>query len=340
MIEQKPCYILAIESSCDDTSAAVLQNDKVLSNIVANQEVHKAYGGVVPELASRAHQKNILPVVDQAIRHAKITKDMLSAIAFTRGPGLLGSLLVGTAFAKSLSMSLGIPLIEINHLQGHLLSHFIADELPNPKFPFLGITVSGGHTQIVEVTDYFKMTELGKTLDDAIGEAFDKCGKVMGLGYPAGPEIDRLAKQGNPNAFSFPIPTVAGLNMSFSGFKTAVINFLHKNTQKNPTFISENLIDLCASIQATLIQIVFQKIQKAVVQTGINEIAIGGGVAANSGLRNTLLTAAQKQHWTVHIPPLKYTTDNAAMIGIVGYLKYLRKDFGSLEQPATARLAI
>lgn len=339
-MEQKPCYILAIESSCDDTSAAVLRNDEVLSNIVANQAVHKAFGGVVPELASRAHQKNILPVVDQAIHQANITKHMLSAVAFTRGPGLLGSLLVGTSFAKSLSMSLNIPLLEVNHLQGHLLSHFIADEFPIPAFPFLGVTVSGGHTQIVEVNDYFEMTELGKTLDDAIGEAFDKCGKVMGLGYPAGPQIDRLAKEGNPNAFRFPIPAVEGLNMSFSGFKTAVINFLHKNVQKKPTFITENLPDLCASVQNTLIAIIFQKIQKAVDQTGIKEIAIGGGVAANSGLRNTLMAEAKKQQWNVHIPPLKYTTDNAAMIGIVGYLKYQRREFGSLKQGATARLAL
>ena len=340
MIEQKPCYILAIESSCDDTSAAVLRNDEVLSNVVANQAVHKAYGGVVPELASRAHQKNIVPVVDQALQQANITSNMLNAIAFTRGPGLLGSLLVGTSFAKSLSMSLGIPLLEVNHLQGHLLSHFIADEFPPPAFPFLGVTVSGGHTQIVEVNDFFEMTELGKTLDDAIGEAFDKCGKVMGLGYPAGPQIDRLAKEGSPDAFDFPIPSVDGLNMSFSGFKTAVINFLHKNTQKNPAFIEENLADLCAAIKHTLIAIIFQKIKQAVDQTGIKEIAIGGGVAANSGLRNTLSAAAKKHQWKVHLPPLKYTTDNAAMIGVVGYFKYLRKDFGSLEQPATARLAI
>ena len=340
MIEQKPCYILAIESSCDDTSAAVLRNDEVLSNVVANQAVHKAYGGVVPELASRAHQKNIVPVVDQALQQANITSNMLNAIAFTRGPGLLGSLLVGTSFAKSLSMSLGIPLLEVNHLQGHLLSHFIADEFPPSAFPFLGVTVSGGHTQIVEVNDFFEMTELGKTLDDAIGEAFDKCGKVMGLGYPAGPQIDRLAKEGSPDAFDFPIPSVDGLNMSFSGFKTAVINFLHKNTQKNPAFIEENLADLCAAIQHTLIAIIFQKIKQAVDQTGIKEIAIGGGVAANSGLRNTLSAAAKKHQWKVHLPPLKYTTDNAAMIGVVGYFKYLRKDFGSLEQPATARLAI
>ncbi|MGB1970966.1 MAG: tRNA (adenosine(37)-N6)-threonylcarbamoyltransferase complex transferase subunit TsaD [Flavobacteriaceae bacterium] len=340
MIEQKPCYILAIESSCDDTAAAVLKNDSVLSNVIANQSIHEAYGGVVPELASRAHQKNIVPVVDQALKKAKINKHQLSAIAYTRGPGLLGSLLVGTSFAKSLSMGLGIPLIEVNHLQGHLLSHFIADNNPNPTFPFLGITVSGGHTQIVKVNDYFDMEELGSTLDDAIGEAFDKCGKVMGLGYPAGPHIDRLAQQGNPDAFQFPIPKVGGFDVSFSGFKTAVINFLHKEKQKNKHFIDENLADLCAAIQSTLIAIIFEKITKSVECTGLKTIAIGGGVAANSGLRHTLEQAAKNANWKLFLPPLAYTTDNAAMIGIVGYFKYIQKTFGSLDQSATARLPI
>ncbi len=340
MIEQKPCYILAIESSCDDTAAAVLKNDMVLSNIIANQTIHEAYGGVVPELASRAHQQNIVPVVDQALKKAGIDKKDLSAIAYTRGPGLLGSLLVGTSFAKSLSMALEIPLIEVNHLQGHLLSHFIQDQNPMPKFPFLGITVSGGHTQIVKVNDHFSLEELGTTLDDAIGEAFDKCGKVMGLGYPAGPHIDRLAKQGNPTAFSFPIPKVTGLNVSYSGFKTAVINFLHKNQQKNSAFIEENLADLCASIQYTLIAIIFNKINKAIEKTGITEIAIGGGVAANSGLRNKLTLAAKEHNWTVHLPPFAYTTDNAAMIGIVGYFKYKEQRFGALTESATARLPL
>jgi len=340
MIEQKPCYILAIESSCDDTAAAVLKNDVVLSNSIANQSIHEAYGGVVPELASRAHQQNIVPVVDQAIKKAGITKHQLDAIAFTRGPGLLGSLLVGTSFAKSLSMGLAIPLIDVNHLQGHLLSHFIADGNPNPSFPFLGITVSGGHTQIVKVTNYFTMEEIGRTQDDAIGEAFDKCGKVLGLGYPAGPHIDRLAKEGDPAAFTFPIPKAEGLNVSYSGFKTAVINFLHKNTQNNAAFIKENLADLCASIQYTLIEIIFTKIFKAVEQTGIKEVAIGGGVAANSGLREKLQTTAKEKGWTVHIPPFAYTTDNAAMIGIVGYLKYRQESFAGLDQAATARLPI
>ena len=340
MTAQKPCYILAIESSCDDTAAAVLKNDEVLSNRIANQAIHADYGGVVPELASRAHQQNIVPVVDRALKEAGITKKELNAIAYTRGPGLLGSLLVGTSFAKSLSMALGIPLIEVNHLQGHLLSHFIRDEHPLPKFPFLGITVSGGHTQIVRVNDYFDLEELGTTLDDAIGEAFDKCGKVMGLGYPAGPHIDRWAKKGNSSTFQFPIPKVAGLNVSYSGFKTAVINFLHKNQQKNPSFIEENLADLCAAIQYTLIEIIFAKIELAVQETGIKEIAIGGGVAANSGLRNKLTDEGKKQGWTVHLPPFAYTTDNAAMIGIVGYFKYQKNAFASLEQAATARLPI
>ena len=340
MTAQKPCYILAIESSCDDTAAAVLKNDEVLSNRIANQAIHADYGGVVPELASRAHQQNIVPVVDRALKEAGISKKELNAIAYTRGPGLLGSLLVGTSFAKSLSMALDIPLIEVNHLQGHLLSHFIRDEHPLPKFPFLGITVSGGHTQIVRVNDYFDLEELGTTLDDAIGEAFDKCGKVMGLGYPAGPHIDRWAKKGNSSAFQFPIPKVAGLNVSYSGFKTAVINFLHKNQQKNPSFIEENLADLCAAIQYTLIEIIFAKIELAVQETGIKEIAIGGGVAANSGLRNKLTNEGKKQGWTVHLPPFAYTTDNAAMIGIVGYFKYQKNAFASLEQAATARLPI
>ncbi|MEN8769625.1 MAG: tRNA (adenosine(37)-N6)-threonylcarbamoyltransferase complex transferase subunit TsaD [Candidatus Arcticimaribacter sp.] len=340
MIKQKPCYILAIESSCDDTAAAVLKNDLVISNIIANQTIHEAYGGVVPELASRAHQQNIVPVVDQALKKAGIDKKDLSAVAYTRGPGLLGSLLVGTSFAKSLSMALNIPLIEVNHLQGHLLSHFIQDEHPTPNFPFLGITVSGGHTQIVKVNSHFNLEELGTTLDDAIGEAFDKCGKVMGLGYPAGPHIDRHAKEGNPSAFKFPIPKAPELNVSYSGFKTAVINFLHKNQQKNPSFIEENLADLCASIQYTLIEIIFEKIKHAVAQTGITEIAIGGGVAANSGLRTKLQDAAIKNNWTVHLPPFAFTTDNAAMIGIVGYFKYNEQQFAALDQSATARLPL
>lgn len=340
MKHQKPCYILAIESSCDDTAAAVLKDKKVLANVIANQKIHEAYGGVVPELASRAHQKNIVPVVDQALQQAGIHKKDLSAIAYTRGPGLLGSLLVGTSFAKSLSMALTIPLIEVNHLHGHLLSHFIEDEYPIPQFPFLGVTVSGGHTQIVRVNDYFEMEELGATLDDAIGEAFDKCGKMLGLDYPAGPHIDRWAKQGNPDAFAFPIPKVDGLNVSYSGFKTAVVNFLHKKTQKDESFIQENLADLCASIQKTLVDIIFQKIEKAIKTTGIEEIAIGGGVAANSGLRERLVNTGTEKGWKVHLPPFAFTTDNAAMIGIVGYFKFTQQRFGSLQESATARLPI
>jgi len=340
MNKQKPCYILAIESSCDDTAAAVLNHQKVCSNVIANQHIHAAYGGVVPELASRAHQQNIVPVVDQALKKAGISKNNLSAIAYTRGPGLLGSLLVGTSFAKSLSMGLNIPLLEVNHLQGHLLGHFIEDEFPEPQFPFLGVTVSGGHTQIVRVDDVFSMQELGATLDDAIGEAFDKCGKIMGLGYPAGPVIDRYAKAGNKHAFEFPRPKVAGLNMSFSGFKTAVINFLHNQQQKHPAFIEENRDDLCASIQHTLIDIICDKVVQAVHETGIKEIALGGGVAANSGLRQRMEQLGKAHQCKIHLPPMAFTTDNAAMIGIVGYFKFKAQTYASLKQAATARLPI
>ena len=337
-MKQQSCYILAIESSCDDTAAAILRNDEVLSNIIATQDVHKKYGGVVPELASRAHQQNIIPVVHEALKEAGISKNELSAIAYTRGPGLLGSLLVGTSFAKSMSMGLSIPLIDVNHMQAHLLAHFIKDEYPTPTFPFLGVTVSGGHTQIVLVKDYFDFELIGTTLDDAIGEAFDKCGKILGLGYPAGPIIDKLAKNGNPKAFSFPIPKVPELNVSYSGFKTNVINFIHKNMQKNAGFIDANLNDLCASIQHTLIEIIFQKIEKAVEIHQVPKVVLGGGVSANSGLRHKLETTAIEKNWKVFIPPFAYTTDNAAMIGITGYLKYLKEDFGSLNESATARL--
>ena len=337
-MKQQPCYILAIESSCDDTAAAILRNDAVLSNIIATQDVHKQYGGVVPELASRAHQQNIIPVVDQALKEAGVSKNELSAIAYTRGPGLLGSLLVGTSFAKSMSMGLDIPLIDVNHMQAHLLAHFIKDEHPNPSFPFLGITVSGGHTQLVLVKDYFDFELIGTTLDDAIGEAFDKCGKILGLGYPAGPIIDKLAKTGNPKAFSFPVPKVPGLNLSYSGFKTNVINFIHKNMQKDADFIKANLNDLCASIQYTLIEIIFQKIEKAVEQYQVSKVVLGGGVSANSGLRSKLEATAIQKGWEVFLPPFAFTTDNAAMIGIVGYLKYQKEDFGSLKESASARL--
>ena len=337
-MKQQPCYILAIESSCDDTAAAILRNDEVLSNIIATQDVHKQYGGVVPELASRAHQQNIIPVVDQALKEAGVSKSELSAIAYTRGPGLLGSLLVGTSFAKSMSMGLDIPLIDVNHMQAHLLAHFIKDEHPTPTFPFLGVTVSGGHTQLVLVKDYFEFELIGTTLDDAIGEAFDKCGKILGLGYPAGPIIDKLAKTGNSKAFSFPVPKVPGLNLSYSGFKTNVINFIHKNMQKDTGFIDANLNDLCASIQYTLIEIIFQKIEKAVDQHQVSKVVLGGGVSANFGLRSKLETTAVQKGWNIYLPPLAYTTDNAAMIGIVGYLKHQKEDFGSLKEAASARL--
>ena len=337
-MKQQSCYILAIESSCDDTAAAILRNDAVLSNIIATQDVHKQYGGVVPELASRAHQQNIIPVVDQALKKAGVSKNELSAIAYTRGPGLLGSLLVGTSFAKSMSMGLDIPLIDVNHMQAHLLTHFIKDEHPTPSFPFLGVTVSGGHTQLVLVKDYFDFELIGTTLDDAIGEAFDKCGKILGLGYPAGPTIDKLAKTGNPKAFSFPIPKVPGLNLSYSGFKTNVINFIHKNMQKDADFIESNRNDLCASIKYTLIEIIFQKIEKAIEQHQVSKVVLGGGVSANSGLRSKLEATAVQKGWEVFLPPFAYTTDNAAMIGIVGYLKYQKEHFGSLKESASARL--
>ena len=331
-------YILGIESSCDDTAASILCNGKILSNVIANQAIHETYGGVVPELASRAHQQNIVPVVDQAIKQAEISMSDINAVAFTQGPGLMGSLLVGTSFAKSLAYGLDIPLIDVNHMQAHLLTHFIKDEHPTPSFPFLGVTVSGGHTQLVLVKDYFDFELIGTTLDDAIGEAFDKCGKIVGLGYPAGPTIDKLAKTGNPKAFSFPIPKVPGLNLSYSGFKTNVINFIHKNMQKDADFIESNRNDLCASIQYTLIEIIFQKIEKAIEQHQVSKVVLGGGVSANSGIRSKLEATAVQKGWEVFLPPFGYTTDNAAMIGIVGYLKYQKEHFGSLKESASARL--
>lgn len=338
---EKNIYILGIESSCDDTSAAVFCNDKVLSNIVATQQVHKEYGGVVPELASRAHQKHIVPVIDQALKKADINKNDLSAIAYTRGPGLMGSLLVGSSFAKSLSLALGIPLIEVNHMQAHLLAHFINDGKTDvPKFPFLGVTISGGHTQIVKVKDYFEMEVIGETLDDAIGEAFDKCGKMMKLPYPAGPEIDKLSKLGNPLKFEFAKPKVKGLDFSFSGLKTSVLYFLQKQTKENPEFISENIEDLCASFQRKVVDILLTKLTKAVKETGINQIAIGGGVSANSGIRNALLEKKESAGWNVFIPKFEYCTDNAAMIGIVGYLKFQKNQFTDLATASKARYAI
>ena len=331
--------ILAIESSCDDTAAAVLRGRKVLSNCIANQTIHKAYGGVVPELASRAHQSKIIPVVHQALAQANIDKNDLTAIAYTQGPGLLGSLLVGSAFAKSFALSLELPLIPINHMQGHLLVHFIEEEgIQTPKFPFLGVTVSGGHTQLVLVKNHFEMEVLGTTLDDAIGEAFDKCGKRMGLDYPSGPQIDKLAKEGNPYKFQFPIPNMKGYDVSYSGVKTAFTNFIHKQRSKNKSFISDNLNDLCASLQYTLVQIILNKIEEVVKAYELNQIVIGGGVAANSELRNQLAARAESEQWQVFLPPLKYTTDNAAMIGIAAYFKLQNQELGSLSDASLSRL--
>lgn len=338
-MDSQNIYILGIESSCDDTSASVLYNGKILSNVVAGQTVHKEYGGVVPELASRAHQQNIVPVVHQALKKAHIDKSQLSAIAFTRGPGLMGSLLVGTSFAKSMAMGLGIPLIEVNHMQAHILAHFIDEpDFDKPDFPFLAMTISGGHTQIVKVNGYFNLEILGETIDDAVGEAFDKSGKILGLGYPAGPEIDRRAQLGNPKAFRFSKPKVDGLNFSFSGLKTGILYFIQDETRKNPHFIQENLNDICASIQHTIIEILMDKIKLASKQTGIKQIAIGGGVSANSGIREALKKGEQKYGWKSFIPKFEYTTDNAAMIAIVGYLKYLEEDFTDVSVVASARL--
>ena len=331
-------YILAIESSCDDTSAAVLKGEKVLSNVIASQKVHQEYGGVVPELASRAHQQNILPVVHQALEKANITKEQLSAISFTRGPGLQGSLLVGVSFAKSLALGLGIPLIEVNHMQGHILAHFIDNEAnKKPSFPFLAMTISGGHTQILKVNDYFSMDILGETQDDAAGEAFDKAAKILGLPYPGGPLIDKYAQNGNPKAFIFPKPNVPDLNFSFSGLKTSILYFIQKKTKENPNFIEENINDICASIQYTIIDILISKLKKAIEQTGIKQVAIGGGVCANSSLRKALKDNENKYKWITFVPDFEVCTDNAAMIGIASYFKYLKKDFSDMSVTAQAR---
>lgn len=340
-VKDQDIYILAIESSCDDTSAAVLKNKKVLSNIVATQQIHEEFGGVVPELASRAHQQHIVPVVHQALVKANIDKKVLSAIAFTRGPGLMGSLLVGTSFAKSLALGLNIPLIDVNHMQAHILSHFIeASDTAVPEFPFLAMTISGGHTQIVLVNDYFDMEILGETLDDAVGEAFDKSAKILGLPYPGGPLVDRYAQQGNPDAFPFPRPKVGGLNFSFSGLKTSILYFVQRETAQNPDFVKNNLQDICASIQKTIVGILMNKLKKASKQTGIMRIAIGGGVSANSGIRVALQQAETKYGWSTHVPKFEYCTDNAAMIGIVGYLKYNEGLFADLGVTAKARYGI
>ncbi len=332
-------FILAIESSCDDTAAAILQDDKVLSNVVANQSIHGEYGGVVPELASRAHQQNIVPVIEMAIRKANIDKNQLNAIAFTQGPGLMGSLLVGSSFAKSLSLALKIPLIAVNHMHAHILAHFIDEEgFDKPEFPFLALTISGGHTQIVKVNSFFDMEIIGETTDDAVGEAFDKSAKILGLPYPGGPLVDKYAKLGNPKAFVFTKPKVPGLDFSFSGLKTAILYFIQKNVALNPNFIEENLNDICASIQHTIIEILMDKLKMATKQTGINQIAIGGGVSANSGIRQTLKDAEAKYGWKTFIPKFEYTTDNAAMIGIVGYHKYLAKKFEDNSVVSKARI--
>lgn len=317
--------ILGIESSCDDTSASVIKNEVLLSNVMASQDVHCKYGGVIPELASRAHQQNILPVVDGALKQAGVQLGDIDAIAFTRGPGLLGSLLVGTSFAKGLSLSLNKPLVDVNHLQGHILSHFIIDpqkEKPHPSFPFLCLLVSGGHTQIVRVDDYLKFEILGQTIDDAVGEAFDKCAKIMELGYPGGPVVDRLAKLGNPKAFKFSKPKVDGYNYSFSGVKTSLLYFLRDRIKEDPEFISKHMNDLCASFQYTLIEILMGKLLLAVKDTGIKEIAIAGGVSANSGLRNRIEAEGIKRGWKTYLPEFKFTTDNAAMIAITGYYRF------------------
>jgi N6-L-threonylcarbamoyladenine synthase len=332
-------FILAIESSCDDTAAAVLHNDKVLSNVVANQLIHNQYGGVVPELASRAHQQNIVPVIDAALKKAKIQKEQLSAIAFTQGPGLMGSLLVGSSFSKSLALALQIPLIAVNHMHAHILAHFIEEEgFDKPSFPFLALTISGGHTQIVRVDSFFEMTIIGETTDDAVGEAFDKSAKILGLPYPGGPLVDKYAQLGNPKAFAFTKPKVPGLDFSFSGLKTAILYFIQKKKIENPNFVTENLNDICASIQHTIIAILMDKLKLAVAETGIKQIAIGGGVSANSGIRNTLKETEHKYGWKTFIPKFEYTTDNAAMIGIVGYQKFLTQKFEASSVVSKARI--
>lgn len=343
MSNQKNIIILGIESSCDDTSAAVIENGIIRSNIIAGQKVHEMYGGVVPELASRAHQKNIVPVVDQAIKQAGISKDRISAIAYTRGPGLLGSLLVGTSFTKGLSLALNIPMVEVNHLQGHVLAHFIKDsenDNRQPVFPHLCLLVSGGNSQIVLVKNHLEMEVIGQTIDDAAGEAFDKCAKVMGLPYPGGPYIDKLAKTGNPDAILFNKPRIQGLDYSFSGLKTSFLYHLRDQLKTDNDYIEKNKADLCASLQKTIIDILLGKLIRASKETGINEISIAGGVSANSGLRNELQIQASKRNWNLFIPEFNYTTDNAAMIAITGYYKYLNNEFSDHRSTPFARMTI
>jgi len=337
----EPIFILAIESSCDDTAAAVLNGERVLSNLIARQSVHEAFGGVVPELASRAHQQNIVPVVEMALRKANVEKKQLAAIAFTQGPGLMGSLLVGNSFAKSMAMGLQIPLIAVHHMHAHILAHFIEEEgFDKPTFPFLALTISGGHTQIVRVDDYFTFTILGETTDDAVGEAFDKTAKILGFPYPGGPMIDQWAQKGNPKAFPFTKPKMEGLDFSFSGLKTQIMYFIQKNVAVNPNFIDENLADICASVQQIIIDILIDKLKIASKTTGIHQIAIGGGVSANSGIRKAVLEGEQKFGWKTYIPKFEYTTDNAAMIGIVGYHKFLANKFENHDVTSKARLAL
>lgn len=337
-----PVYILGIESSCDDTSAAVLRDGVLLSNVTASQAVHQDYGGVVPELASRAHQQNVVPVVHAALKQAGVEKEQLSAVAFTRGPGLMGSLLVGVSFAKGFARSLGIPLIDVNHLQGHVMAHFIATpdspEQAFPPFPFLCLLVSGGNSQIVKVNAYNDMEVLGQTIDDAAGEAIDKCSKVLGLGYPGGPIIDRLARQGSPKAFHFAEPNIPGLDYSFSGLKTSFLYSLQKWVAEDPDFVEKNKEDIAASLEWTIVDILMKKLKKAVQQTGIKHVAVAGGVSANNGLRNAFYDAQKRYGWTIYIPKFSYTTDNAAMIGIVGHYKYLDKAFCSIDAPAFSKV--
>lgn len=335
--------ILGIESSCDDTSAAVIKNGVLLSSVIASQAVHESYGGVVPELASRAHQQNIVPVVHEALKRAGVIKEQLSAIAFTRGPGLMGSLLVGVSFAKGLARSLDIPMVDVNHLQGHVLAHFIKeseDDDNQPKFPFICLLVSGGNSQIIRVDAYNKMTVLGQTIDDAAGEAIDKCSKVMGMGYPGGPIIDRLARQGNPNVYTFSKPHIPGFDYSFSGLKTSFLYSLREWLKDDPDFIEHHKEDLAASLEKTIVDILMDKLRKAVKATGIKEVAVAGGVSANNGLRNAFHEHADKYGWKIFIPKFGYTTDNAAMIAITGYYKYLDKDFCSIDKPAYSRVTI
>ena len=342
-MEGKDIIILGIESSCDDTSAAVIRNGVLLSSVIASQAVHEAYGGVVPELASRAHQQNIVPVVHEALKRAGVMKEQLSAVAFTRGPGLMGSLLVGVSFAKGFARALGIPMIDVNHLQGHVLAHFIKEsdeDTDQPKFPFICLLVSGGNSQIIRVNAYNDMQVLGQTIDDAAGEAIDKCSKVMGLGYPGGPIIDKLARQGNPNAYTFSKPHIPGYDYSFSGLKTSFLYSLRDWLKDDADFIEHHKTDLAASLEKTIVDVLMDKLRKAVKDTGINEVAVAGGVSANNGLRNAFREHAAKYGWKIYIPKFGYTTDNAAMIAITGYYKYQDKDFCSIDKPAYSRVTI